>query len=52
MKERATKHWSYWRDVHWEFFTNLCEHIGRTPSETMPVVCSSFELVEDFKQLD
>jgi uncharacterized protein YhfF len=35
----------YWRKAHWEFFSRECQRIGRTPSETMPVVCSSFEVL-------
>jgi len=35
----------YWRDAHWTFFSRECERIGRQPSESMPVVCSVFELL-------
>ena len=35
----------YWRRVHWAFFSRECERIGRTPSDTMPVVCCSFEVL-------
>lgn len=35
----------YWRRVHWEYFSRECERIGRSPVETMPVVCESFEVV-------
>ncbi len=37
---------SYWRNVHWEYFGRECKRIGREPSETMPVVCSSFEVLD------
>jgi uncharacterized protein YhfF len=35
----------YWRKAHWAFFSRECRRIGRMPSETMPVVCSSFEVL-------
>jgi uncharacterized protein YhfF len=35
----------YWRKAHWAFFSRECGRIGRRPSETMPVVCSVFELL-------
>lgn len=35
----------YWRKAHWAFFSRECERIGRIPSDTMPVVCSSFEVL-------
>lgn len=35
----------YWRKAHWAFFSRECSRIGRTPSESMPVVCSVFELL-------
>ena len=35
----------YWRCAHWAFFSRECQRIGRMPSETMPVVCSSFEVL-------
>ena len=36
---------AYWREAHWDFFTRECQRIGREPVETMPVVCTVFELV-------
>lgn len=36
---------AYWREGHWAFFSRECERIGREPSESMPVVCSVFELL-------
>ena len=36
----------YWRGAHWAFFSRECRRIGRTPSEVMPVVCSSFEVLD------
>ena len=35
----------YWRETHWDFFARECQRLGRVPSETMPVVCSSFEVL-------
>jgi uncharacterized protein YhfF len=35
----------YWRKAHWAFFSRECQRIGREPSETMPVVCSVFEVL-------
>ena len=35
----------YWRRAHWAFFSRECERIGREASETMPVVCSVFEVL-------
>ncbi len=35
----------YWRQAHWAFFSRECSRIGRAPSETMPVVCSVFKLL-------
>lgn len=36
---------AFWRRVHWDFFSRECDAIGRTPSETMPVVCERFRVV-------
>jgi len=36
-----------WRKAHWEFFTRECHRIGREPLDTMPVVCSVFEVLMD-----
>jgi uncharacterized protein YhfF len=36
----------YWRKAHWEFFSRECERIGREASESMPVVCSIFEVLD------
>jgi len=35
----------YWRDAHWSYFSRLCRSIGREPSEDMPVICSTFEVL-------
>jgi len=36
---------NHWRKVHWAFFSRECARIGREPSEAMPVVCVSFEVM-------
>lgn len=36
---------AYRREVHWVFFTRECQRIGRVPVETMPMVCTVFELL-------
>src|SRR5215212_11402551 len=35
----------YWKKAHWAFFSRECRRIGREPSDTMPVVCTSFEVL-------
>jgi uncharacterized protein YhfF len=35
----------YWRGEHWAYFSRECQRIGRVPSEDMPVVCCSFEVL-------
>jgi uncharacterized protein YhfF len=35
----------YWREAHWAFFSRECVRIGREASESMPVVCSIFEVL-------
>ncbi len=37
----------HWRHGHRAFFARECERIGRTPSDDMPVVCTTFEWVAD-----
>ena len=36
---------AYWREAHWAFFSRECQRIGREPAQTMPVICSVFELL-------
>jgi len=36
---------AYWRDAHWRFFSRSLPTIGRTPGETMPLVCERFRVV-------
>jgi len=40
----------YWREAHWAFFSRECKRIGREPSETMPVVCCVFEVLNVLPQ--
>jgi len=35
----------YWRQAHWGFFLRECRRIGREPEESMPVICSVFEVL-------
>ena len=35
----------YWREAHWAFFSRECARIGREATEAMPVVCSTFEVL-------
>jgi uncharacterized protein YhfF len=34
-----------WRKGNWAYFSRVCETIGRTPSETMPLVCQRFRVL-------
>ena len=36
---------AHWRREHWAFFSRECQRIGRVPTESMPVVCASFEVL-------
>lgn len=35
----------FWRRGHWAYFTRECARLGVEPSENMPVICSTFELL-------
>lgn len=35
----------FWRAAHWSYFSRRCAALGRTPSEDMPVVLETFELI-------
>lgn len=37
---------AYWRAAHWDYFSRVCQQIGREPDEDMPVVCSVFEVLQ------
>lgn len=43
---------SYWREGHWRFFSRECARIGRTPMETMPVICNIFEVLHELPGRD
>jgi uncharacterized protein YhfF len=34
-----------WRETHWRYFSRVLDPLGRTPTETMPVVCERFRVV-------
>ena len=36
---------AYWQEVHWRYFSRICESIGKTPAETMPLVCERFRVI-------
>ena len=36
----------YWRREHWRYFTRECARMGRTPTETMTVICETFEVLQ------
>jgi len=35
----------YWREVHWDFFSEECTELGKDPHEKMPVLCERFKIV-------
>ncbi len=35
----------YWREAHWDFFSEECVRIGREPDLEMPVVCEKFKVI-------
>lgn len=35
----------YWRQEHWNFFSQNCIELDREPDQTMPVNCERFELL-------
>lgn len=46
LEGEGDKSLEYWRKVHWKFFRKECRKIGREPSETMPVVCERFRVLQ------
>jgi uncharacterized protein YhfF len=35
----------YWREAHWDFFSEECAGLGKDPHEKMPVLCERFKIV-------
>ncbi len=35
----------YWRQAHWDYFSQRCAALGREPDTEMPVNCERFELL-------
>jgi uncharacterized protein YhfF len=35
----------YWKQVHWEYYTQELEPFGKVPRESMIVVCEEFETI-------
>lgn len=38
----------YWRQEHWRCFSRDCARIGREPTQSMMVICSTFDVLRDF----
>ncbi len=36
---------AHWHEHHWQFFSKICESLGRQSSPTMPLVCERFRLI-------
>ncbi len=36
---------AYWRQAHWHFFSKVCDHIGREPDDSMPLICERFRVI-------
>jgi uncharacterized protein YhfF len=36
---------AYWRQAHWHFFSKVCNHIGREPHDSMPLICERFRVI-------
>ncbi len=45
LEGEGDKSLEFWRQVHWEYFANVCYKIGRLPSKQMPVVCEEFKVI-------
>lgn len=41
----GNKSLAYWKETHWEYYTNELAPFNRTPKESMIVVCEEFEKV-------
>ena len=40
----------YWRRAHWAFFSRECHRLAREPQQSMPVICSIFEVLNVLQQ--
>ena len=40
----------HWRQAHWAYFSRECQRIGRISNQSMPVVCSIFEILHVLPQ--
>ena len=45
MEGEGDKSLTYWRKVHAEFFTRVCDRLGGTFAASTPVLCQSFRLL-------
>lgn len=43
---------AYWREVHWRFFSRVCEMIGKDLDESMPLAANASEWCIPFKRKD
>jgi uncharacterized protein YhfF len=34
-----------WRAAHWSYFSRVLGRVGRTPEETMPLICQRFRVI-------
>jgi uncharacterized protein YhfF len=45
MEGEGDKSLTYWRDVHAEYFTRVCDRLGGTFAASTPVLCQTFRLL-------
>jgi len=36
---------TYWKKVHWDFFTREMQHVNESPNEDMLIVCEYFDVI-------
>ncbi len=39
----------YWRQEHWRYFSRECVRLGREPTQSMIVICTTFEVLQVFE---
>ena len=39
----------YWQREHWNYFSRECARLGRGPTESMMVICETFEVLQVFE---